>query len=676
MAEPLNIPELNQSAPAQGVAPLDIPELRNDNAQPLDIPELKEKGSALSDFNKAKLSELEKLQISGQAAWTGVLHFGSTLAKAVTKPFSKTAPKAIQDYYDRQVETLEKNKAAHPELRLGVHEFVGSIVPTLGIPGGGALKAAQLGGRLGAEVAIPTLGKIAGSMAGGAAEGAAYGSLFNQYGQDPNQILNPEGAKMGAQLGGILGSAQLYGQRIADRSISYEALKNQARDVGYKGPVFERDLPSNSSYDMMARRWANKVFDNLPLVFGTAGGRQAQREAFRPALVDFLSNRNYKDVSVQTVKNEIQRAADNIHTEESRLWQVDLKNAVKNSELTNIPLATTKTKANELLDLFKSEPSILGKSATKTLNEIPESGSFDTFLKVKRDLWDSYASLAKLKDPSPDQQAAQNGLRELFWQSVDDFKTVVQNDHPKVLQAFEAANTFTQGAKSIFDPKNNSYFVDAIEGMKKSNGALEDYINWVTGKNISKDEVQTQIGVLGKKATDALGKIQLNKLLDKSLNPNGETINLSTWLRGLDDIKKQNSGLLSSPAVESMEGLTQVMRGNLKSQQDIKGGAGMIQFAAGTALLGTGLAAATGNLPDMDLQKTAMLATPIVLSIISRSPVKNTLRFFNGAGENPKMSQYLYNHINRQLNKAGIIMQMNEANNELVLKHKSENEKK
>jgi hypothetical protein len=727
MSEPLNIPELNNSQPsvAQSVAPapaqpLDIPELHSEaSAAPLDIPELRdssnkaEQPSVLSQFDAHKLSELQKLKMSSQAMWTGVLHFGSTLAKAVGKtndtldkavgglpkaPLQFSA-KDVQDYYNKQVETLSNNKKNYPDMHLGIPEFAGSLAPML-IPAGGiASKAGELGEAAGSLFGAPNIGKMAGEIAGNTATNTALSSLYNSYGQDPNQILNPDSAQTGAKwgLGAGLLSAGIgkYGEGLQQ----FTKYVDDLRGAGYAGKVLPRDVPGQGAINSMLSRMANSVLDFLPGIFGTSGLRQGQLEAFKPALVNFLTGMSQKDAasaslsniqgalrdakqtSQQVIKNQLNRAAAKLNSEESYLWNVGLKGTAEDAGLTSINLPQTTQDAAAILSSYGSRGNnVLGGKTEAFLKGITNDTSLDDFLSTRRDLWTHYEKLRSAGNASIDTKDAASAVRDLYWTITNDFKNSTQN-YPAVSEAFEHANAFSKGAKQLLDPENNPYLANAIEKMKVTSNALKNYIGWMTGGKPDYALAQQNANFIGKAAVDEMGKIQLNDLLTKSLSSDGTKINLNTWLSGLKNLQGSTSSLLSKSSLDAMEGLTNFMQERLAAQSAKAAPAtagGMFKAAiGGTALTGLGLLGlAQTEHPHMSSTGALVAATPIALNIISRSPLKNILMYLNKAANNPNMSQYLMQNVSSKLMKSGLIMQLNDDDNQLVLKHQTENEKK
>lgn len=569
-----------------------------------------------------------------QASFTGLLSIGTTLAKAAVKPYSKENARAIQDYYEKQHMKMSENIQNNPDQALGLlaANFVGAAAPTALVPGGLALKAASTVGKL--IPATGLVGRIGGAVAGGAVEGAGYGAMMTQVGQGED-VLNTSGAKTGAMLGGLLGPAQQAVGAYTKGASNYEdALQSVNKAGEWKGPLFNRDVLGG-----WRQKAGNKILDQLPL--GTGGAREAQVENLKPFLQDWITNMtNLK--SPQQIMHAINKSKIDIEDIENQGWS-NFSVVMGNVK---IPTTNTQTAAKALQDasISKKFQSVVDPlSVTKTLN-ISELQS------LKSRAWKFKEQITKTANPDTD---AADAAWDLY-RAIDTDIRNAASATKEGLEAFESANLITTAKHEIFNPKTQGELVKALKDKDGMEQGLRNFVNWITKPSDSKTSItergmQQTMGLLGKDVNDKLASMGFQKVLDDSITVGTNRVDVTKFLTGIKEIQSNAAtNLLYQPHLDALEGLTKyVMNPQVISQSQRSNTA---LGAVGTAV-GASIAAGQSSLA------VGIVASVPALSYISaHSPVKNALITLNKTANNPKMSQYLIDIVNKQMIKAGIVL--------------------
>ena len=595
-------------------------------------------------------NNLEKMKSSANAFLMSFYSIGSTLAKAVTKPFSKRGAEAIQNFYEQKEMKFNEDLQNDPSLMAPY--LAGAFAMPLG-PIGLVGKGAAMGAK--AMSSLPMAGKMVGGATGGAVEGAAYGSLFNQTGQGTD-ILNPEMAKVGATFGGALGSLQggigAYASKVGQLSRAKEEI-SKAGD--WKGPIFIRDLQ-----DDWRQKLGNQVLDNLPL--GTGKYRDQQVDQLKPFLTDWIDNLSTIKTP-QAMGAAIKKSRNDIATLEKETWDDFI------SIMGDTPVLSSSSK-NTMKSILQdaSVPKFIKQDLVEYMNK----NSAISTRELKTKIWGFKSNLEQRANV--DEDAVRN-MYNLYTSLRNDLQTAATSKSEDALMKFNNANMITQSEHEIFNPKTQGALVNALKDMDGNMQGLQSFVKWLTvpssAKTAGTERTSKQIiGLLGEDVTRGMASAGLKQAFDASIDVGTNKFNVTQFLTKLKDIKNNEATkMLYQPHLEALQGLEKyVMNPQVVTQAEKNlgtVGSSLAQGAAGGLILGSMYTGQYGAAVGV------ISSIPVLSYLSAKSPLKNALINFNKVAEiNPAIAKYLAAHINSQLIKAGVVVNQSESG-EIQLEKKS-----
>ena len=590
-----------------------------------------------------------------QAPIIGGFHMFDALSTTLLKAGAKAkilpniTPEAVQSTYDTNTDQFNKSMKEFPKLT-SAGALAGGILqatPTMMIPG---MQGAGIGSLAGA-------GKLAVNAASNMTQMGILGGMSTEKGQDPNQILNPEGALTGAQwgLGGTVAGT------VLGSTIEGAARLKLRQDMAPGMKVFSSDDAHNSVLGNAWKWTVNTVLGNAPGALGTQGGRDVQILQAQKLMGDHLATIAQDTAKSGPVKvmNILNKHNDELRATESTLWDNFL------GKVTNDPVA--RPKSMPILKEILDDPNQVAQLSTTKTGELAmlrqglQADTPKAMKEFKGDVWTVMEPLIT-KDAKTGLQPAErtllSNLKDLYGANIDDLKNAIQGSdgNGPALQAYEAANQFTKTYKQVFDsvPKLGKAVLGAQQQMKD----YATFVKYMKSSSITPEEIKQSSKLLGKTGTGEIGAQVVQDVFKKSqtVKDGVSTLNISSLLEGLDKVANSPQAEISKPALESIKGYVDVLR-----DVAIAKGSRLSENARllGATAVGTGVGAV--GMLGSPATAASVMATPAVLSWFAKnSPIKNIIIGINKTanGSNAPVNAALINSFNNALIKAGMLMEL------------------
>lgn len=632
----------------------DLKNTKTEAPMPSATPEPMLDDGPISETKKAMSLPIDK---AAQAAYTGVLSFGSSLHKLATwaskgtptvmnplGPILEATAPTVNKYVDKQNATYQENLKQYPGLKVPnmIGQFVGSapLSPAMGainkIPG-------LVGDVL--PTGLKTIGKYAAGAGSGMANAGLYGAL--SYGGPDNQ--DPINVKAAKELG-LNPLSAIFG--MAGTGIqSYMKQTNklqQAEKQGFGSIVLNRDLKP------MAKKPLDTLFGSVPII-GDTGRRFAQRQSFTKGtetLIKSISN-DIGDVSTMSGTQALNKAAINAITnmksrlgsEESKLWAPI--NAVQNKIIIDpLKIQTLKGAATKLLDFHGPEIKQATPGLSTAINRLILQHADDkpmsfSDLKTTKTLLNNYLHGTKSKLSLPAKQDIHQFIDDIY----TGLDTSISKLDPKLVEQYHAANAFTSEKYKMFDSAG-SEFKKAIIDNANAYKFMKALINEQSPSKV----VQKMAPFNANEANQIRAGI-LAKHLKTSIDPISGDFNIADFINKTS--AEKNIKELMGPTYKALEGLQNVMKPAqqaLLSQNNMQPG---MQYGAPMA--------ATAGIATKTAATAAVIASAGVLAKISQySPLKRLLISAANLSNNPRLLEKIGQGINTQMQRAGIIMEPRE----------------
>lgn len=661
-----------------------VPTQPSQSSQGNVLPYPEESKSGLQNIMAPAQATSTMLQQNIHGAYTGALALGTTILKGLSKlgdylpggdpKAGKKLRQDIQDYYEDNVKQTEQDKELNP----GVSLF--QAAGTMGIPIPGLGNVSNIIGKAGEYIG----GKLVGSALKGSGEAGAVGALYTQPGQGED-VFNKEGMKTGLLFGAPLGIGQQATSSYLNRATQYEAAKNTLQTPGgyeFKGPFLNRDLdqPGMTAWGDFKRQAGNKILDALDIT-GTRYSQVKQAAPFISEWIKELSNKTV-DSSKQAIYNNVDRTINLLGSERKRMWE-GFYSDINEAGIKKIPVS--ESSRNLTTDLLNNYSSSLSANFKKKF-DVPENLDIKLSPEVlqgaKQDVWTEVLRLSKKTNRTTQDDDAIQGLKNLYGNLKNDVKNGISSD-PKLTEKFSHINEFEQGYQTFLDPKDQKQIVNAVNDLNAKQRGMTSFLNFMLNPKTSERDIKEGMGILGTSGIKETQAVIMNKLLEKSMNPNG-LLNVSSFIKNMSSLESSPQKLIAQDSIDVLSGLTKyVLKPNLLAKEE-----GQIGSLGNAALQSGGLGVTASLLADQygvgqgigKVTAAAIIATPITLNLISRySPLKSTLRWLNknvetlGQTSTPGTSQYLLNTVNKYLTKAGIVLKL-QSDGSTLLHHKDETE--
>jgi hypothetical protein len=605
--------------------------------------------SNLQAVQRGSAEQSDYFKKAAQAAYSGVLSFGATLANiggkgaGIVSPMTKAPYKALKNkadpYLQEQQDIYQKNVAESPSLlapRIG-GELLGSA-PLGGLFGQLAKAPGAVGSML--PRGLQTLGKYATAGLTGSAGAGAYGAMQYEPGQEG--LLNMDRAKEYATnpiapLLGMGGAAlSTYGQRTANMA--------SAQNRAFGAKVLNRDVKkSGKAVDM--------VFDSIPLIGGEAT-RLQQRTTFIPAVGKFV-----KSLSANTVhktqsgtknlevaaQQSIKSATARITAAEKNIWK-PINDVQSKIVLGGTKVQDLKVKAVELIDSHGAEISQMNPGLGNAINKlfIKSTKHNPTFedLKSAKSVISEYLYGGKKELSRPAYQAVHGFLRGVY-NNLDDSIAKV---NPALVDSYHAANAFTASKHEMFNQA----------GKQFQNAVVDNANAYAFVRKLVTEPSPTKVGRMaapftGKELNTMRAGI-INKHLKDSLNVKGE-LDLDKFLK-LTSQEKNTKEIMGS-TYQMLSGLREAMKpvqeSLTRSQSERMGGS--IMRTGQAAMLG---GAAYGAMSAPGITGAIVGSVAAINYLANNSPVKKALISLTRARNNPKLLEALTKRVTPMLQRLGV----------------------
>lgn len=595
-----------------------------------------------------------------QAAYRGLLSFGSSIANALTKVkdgAAKTAldflaplnpvldtirpqlNKQINDYMGGQDKTYQENLKQYPSIQAAnmIGQFAGSA-PLNPLMSG----LSKLPGLVGD--ALPTGLKTAGKYATGAGVGAANAGLYGATSYDPNNkdTLNYQAAKDMATnpINAALGAA---GTGASSYLKQTQKLKD-AEDNAYGSIVLNRDLKPN------LKPIADKVFGSMPLI-GDAGRRAAQEQSFIPGVENFIKslssnvgdivgNSSGRDIVDKTASNVFNKAADRIATQEQSAWAPI--NAVEGQiKINPMKIEDLKNKATNILDTngaeIKDSSPGLASSMQRFVDDSKGNYTF-TDLKNFKSTISNYINAPKADFTKQTQNLVHDYVSNMY----EGLDNSIKDVDPSLVEKYHEANAFTSAKYQMFNQAGGD-FKKAIADNANSYQFMKKLMS-----EQSPTALQNMLKPFSPGETADIQSSVLAKRFKDSLDPGTNNLNVSKFLKATSP-QSTTPNIVGGDTFNALQGLQTVMRQNVAAEP--KGLLGQA-VEKGMTLGHIGGAAAGGFVNPA--ATAGVVASAAALAKISQySPLKRALIGISNITGNPRLLEKMSRGISSNIQRAG-----------------------